>query len=183
MTRLVALHDHIAAILSQYSHQVLPTLARLVFAGVLVGFFWNSAMTKLGPGVSGLFLLSPGAYIQIVPGAMMDAGFDPSRIPLALRLVALLGTWAEFVLPFLVLVGLATRLSALGMIGFIVVMSWVDIHGHGVDAQTAGALFDRFPGGLIWDQRALWVLGLLVLVFQGGGPLSADALLRSRRRQ
>ena len=62
------------------------------------------------------------------------------------------------------------------MIGFVVVQSLTDIVGHGVDAATIGAWFDRASGALILDQRAFWVLVLLVRVFKGAGPLSLDRL-------
>ena len=73
-----------------------------------------------------------------------------------------------------------TRLSALGMIGFITLQSVVDIFGHGVGAETIGAWFDRSPDGPILDQRSFWVLTLLILVLRGAGPLSLDAILRRR---
>ena len=82
--------------------------------------------------------------------------------------------WAEAVLPLLIILGLVTRLAALGMIGFIAVQSLTDIYGHMVDADTLGAWFDRSLGSLILDQRALWVMLLVVLVLKGAGPLSVD---------
>jgi putative oxidoreductase len=64
------------------------------------------------------------------------------------------------------------------MVGFVVVQSLTDVYGHGVDAETLGAWFDRSSGALILDQRALWVLLLAVLICKGAGPLSADRALR-----
>lgn len=90
------------------------------------------------------------------------------------------GTWAEFVLPLLIVVGLFTRLAALGMIGFIAVQSYVDVHGHGVSGETLGAVFDRASGALIWDQRLLWGFVLVVLVMKGGGALALDRPLQRR---
>jgi putative oxidoreductase len=92
-------------------------------------------------------------------------------------LIVLAGTWAEFILPALIVVGLLTRLAALGMIGFIAVQSLTDIYGHG-QGGVLGAWFDRFPDAVIMDQRALWVLLLLVLVVKGAGPLSFDRALK-----
>jgi putative oxidoreductase len=63
------------------------------------------------------------------------------------------------------------------MIGFVLVQSLTDIWGHGA---AAGAWFDRASDALSLDQRALWVLLLVVLVLKGAGPLSADRLLRPR---
>jgi putative oxidoreductase len=80
-------------------------------------------------------------------------------------------------LPALILVGLFTRLSSLAMIGFIVVMSYVDITGHGLDAKSIGAMFDRVQNAVIYDQRLLWVFPLVYLAVKGGGAVSLDALL------
>jgi putative oxidoreductase len=102
------------------------------------------------------------------------SGFD--------TLVVLLGTYAEFILPAMIALGLFTRLASVGMIGFIGMMSVVDITGHNADATTVGAMFDRLPYGLIMDQRLLWVFLLLVLVIKGGGPISLDYILTKFRK-
>jgi putative oxidoreductase len=95
--------------------------------------------------------------------------------------VVLAGTYAEFILPLLIVIGLFTRLASLGMIGFVIVQSLTDIYGHGAtDGKTLGALFDRFPDAVILDQRLFWVFLLAVLVVKGAGALSVDALLRNR---
>ena len=60
------------------------------------------------------------------------------------------GTYGEFILPLLIILGLATRLAVVGMIGFIIVMSIVDVTGHGV---SVGGLLDGNPGSIIPDQR------------------------------
>ena len=87
--------------------------------------------------------------------------------------MALAGGYAEFILPALIVLGLFTRAAALGMAGFVVVQSLTDIFGHGV---AAGAWFDRASDALILDQRAFWMLLLVVLVLKGAGPLSIDRL-------
>ena len=149
-------------------------LARLLFAATLFGYYWNSALTKIGDGVFGLFVLSPGAYIQILGFPALDAaGGDPSALPLLSKLIVHAGTYAEFVLPVLVVIGLFGRLSALGMIAFIAVQTVVDIAQHGA---ALGAPFDRMPDGLI-DVRLLWMFPLAYLVLRGPGLVSVDALL------
>ena len=155
---------------------LLSTLARLIFAGVLLVYFWISGLTKLGEGVSGLIYPSVGAYAQIFPRAMEAVTYDITQLTTFHWLVVVAGTWAEFILPALIVLGLFTRLAALAMIGFIVVQSVTDLIGHGglEHAETVGAWFDRFPDGVILDQRALWVYLLLVLVIKGAGPLSLD---------
>lgn len=177
MTALLRLHEDLFARLESLAPAVLPTLARLVFAGVLTGYFWKSAQTKIGDGVFGFLTIDFGAYTQIFPRKFEALGYDPSGFGLLDKLVILAGTYAEFVLPLLIVVGLFTRLAALGMIGFIVVQSLTDIIGHNADASTIGAWFDRHSNALILDQRAFWVFLLLFLVLRGGGPLALDRLV------
>ncbi len=160
----------------------LPTLARFLFAAVLLVYFWQSATTKIGDGLLGVFTLSAGAYVQIFPKRMEAVGYDPGQLSFLEHLIAYAGTYAEFILPALVVAGLFTRLASLGMIVFIAVMTYVDVTGHGVDAQTIGAWFDRVATAPIADQRALWVFLLLVVVTKGPGPVSLDRLLGRRYR-
>jgi hypothetical protein len=76
-----------------------------------------------------------------------------------------------------VVLGLFTRIAAIGMIGFVIVLTWVDIMGHGAGPETIGAWFNNTSGDAILDQRAFWIFLLIVLVLRGAGPLSLDALL------
>lgn len=181
MTALLAFADRIGTGLDRASGAVLGTLARFLFAATLLVYFWNSGLTKLGEGITGLFQPGLGAYAQIFPKAMEAAGYDVSQLGTFHYLVVLGGTWAEFILPALIIIGLFTRLAALGMIGFVVVQTLTDLYGHGgfAHAETLGAWFDRLPDGVILDQRAFWVFTLLVLVMKGAGPLSADRFLRN----
>lgn len=156
---------------------VLPTMARFVFAAVLLGYFWASASTKFAGGP---FTLSTGAFAQIFPKTFESLGYDASKIGVFAHLIALAGSWAEFALPLLILVGLATRIAALGMIGFVLVQSLVDVVGHMAGPETIGAWFDRGSDALILDQRAFWVLLLSILVMKGAGPLSLDRLVAVR---
>jgi putative oxidoreductase len=160
----------------------LSLIARFLFAAILMTYFWVSGLTKLGDGVFGLFQPTLGAYAQIFPKAMEAAGYDASQLSLWHTLVVLAGTWAEFILPALIALGLATRLAALGMIGFIVVQSLTDMIGHGLAAElgAVGAWFDKMPDSIIMDQRALWVFVLIVLVLKGAGALSLDRLIERR---
>lgn len=158
---------------------LLSTTARFIFAATLLFYFWVSGLTKLGDGIFGLFQPSVGAYAQIFPRAMEAVVYDTSQLSIYHWAVVTAGTWAEFILPALIVLGLFTRLSALGMIGFIVVQSLTDLIGHGglEHSETFGAWFDRFPDAVIMDQRAFWVFLLLVLVIKGAGPLSLDRAL------
>ena len=153
---------------------LIGTLGRLVFAGVLLMYFINSAMTKF----KGAFPeVSAGAYAQILPTRMEAVTYDPAQLDTIEHIIVYAGSYAEVVLPVLIVVGLFTRLASLGMIGFIGVMTYVDITAHGADAATIGAWFDNVATAPIADQRSLWTFLLLVLVLKGPGPLSLDTLL------
>lgn len=171
MTRLLTRLADLSRGLDRQADWLLPTAARLVFAAVLFSYFWSSAQTKL----DGVLTPSIGAYAQIFPKAFEAVGYDPAQMGLWQWLVVLAGSWAEFVLPVLIVLGLLTRLAAFGMAGFVVVQSLTDVIGHGA---AWGQWFDRAADATILDQRALWVFLLLVLVVKGAGPVSADRLLR-----
>jgi len=156
----------------------LGLLARFVFAAVLLIYYLNSAATKVGDGIAGFFSIGDNAYFQILPSVVEAYGYDASQVPFfPWDLIVFAGTYAEFILPLLIVLGLFTRLAAIGMIGFTLVQSTVDIAFHGVDAQTIGSWFDRLPDAAILDQRAFWVFLLLVLVVKGAGAVSLDWVL------
>ena len=178
---MIALYDRFANGLARLAPSTLPTLARLTFAGVLLIYFWNSARTKFGEGFAGLFTPSDGAYYQIFPKAIEAAGYDFSQLTAYHWAVVMAGSWAEVLLPLCIIIGLFTRLAALGMIGFVIVQSLTDVYGHGVGGDDLGRWFDAASGALILDQRALWMTLLLTLVLMGAGPLSLDRLLAGKR--
>lgn len=182
MTFLMAikrLHDGIFGLAERLTEGwFLGLFARFVFFAVLYFYFLNSFGTKVGEGFAGFFQIQDGAYYQIAPLAMDAAGGDRSAVPFfPWAIVVPLGTYMELILPALVVIGLFTRVASVGMIGFIIVQTLTDIYGHMVDAQTIGALFDRFPDSLIADQRLLWSVPLVYLALKGGGLVSVDALL------
>lgn len=182
MTALLAAYDRTAAALGRAAPALVPTLARLTFAGVLLFYFWGSALTKLGPGSLGFLSPSDGAYVQIFPKAMEAAGYDSGQLGLFHWAVAVAGTLAELILPLLIVLGLFTRLASLGMTGFVLVQSLTDIRGHGVGGDDLGRWFDAASGALIADQRGFWAFLLAALVLMGAGPLSLDRLLSAARR-
>lgn len=177
MNALISLHNAVFARFERLAPTVLPTLARLVFAGVLLRYFWVSAGTKLSTWTT----LDFGSYAQIFPKKFEAAGYDPSAMGAYEKLVVYAGTYAEYILPLLIVIGLLTRLAALGMIGFVVVQSLTDIVGHNADAATIGTWFDKASDALIVDQRAFWVFLLLYLAMRGAGPLSVDRFLFGSR--
>lgn len=179
MTSLLSRYTTVTRQLER-ADSLLPTVARFLFAAILLIYFLNSGMTKIGDGFAGLFVPSVGAYAQIFPKAFEAAGYDTDALTLFHQLVVVAGTWAEFILPILLVLGLFTRLAAFGMAGFLIVQSLTDIYGHG-QISALGAWFDRFPDAAIMDQRALWMFLLLVLVIKGAGPLSFDRALTPKK--
>lgn len=169
-------------LLDRAGDEILPLLARFAFAATLLGYFWASAKTKLGDGLLGLFQPSLNAYAQIFPCQMEALNYDASQLGLFHWAVVMAGTWAEFILPLLIVLGLATRVSALGMVGFVFVQSLTDLYGHGgiAHAETLGAWFDRIPDAPILDQRLFWMLVFTTLILKGAGSLSLDALIKRR---
>lgn len=180
MNALIYLHRSAFGLIERLAgNWLLPTLARFTFAATLFLYFWNSALTKTGEGLFGIFSPPLGAYAQIWPKAFEAAGYDVSAMSWFQWLVVVAGTSAEFLLPVLIVVGLFTRLAALGMIGFVFVQSLTDYYGHGARdvPETFGAWFDRVPDSLILDQRLFWMMILATILFKGAGPLSLDRVL------
>lgn len=178
MYALISLHNAVFDRLHR-ADWFLPTLARFLFAALFLFYFWVSGLTKLGDGFFGFLTPSFDSYAQIFPRALEAAEYDISNFTIFQKLVILAGTYAEFLLPLLIVIGLFSRLAAVGMIGFIAVQTLTDLYGHGVinEAKSVGAWFDKFPDSIIMDQRALWIFLLLVIVFKGAGPLSIDRIL------
>lgn len=177
-------HDRVFGSLSTLAGDWLMGLvARLAFSSVLLVFFIHSAGTKVGDGFPGIFFAEIGAYAQIVPPIAEGASYDPGQIAfIPWGLMVHLGTYAEFLLPLMILLGLFTRAASAAMIGFIAVMTYVDIQFHGVGPETIGGFFDRFHNAAISDQRLLWVVPLIYLVLNGAGKVSLDTLLVRYRR-
>ncbi|MEM9012064.1 MAG: DoxX family protein [Pseudomonadota bacterium] len=174
MRTVLSLPEVLFARLEPFTTPTLATLARFIFAAVLFFYFWNSGLTKIPDGLSSLFSPSFNAFAQIFPRGAEAASYDITQATFFQKTVMLLGTWAEFILPTLIVIGLYTRAAALGMIVFILVQSLTDIYGHGAEL---GSWFDGASDAVIIDQRTFWVFLLLFLVFRGGGPLSVDRLL------
>ena len=170
MTALISTYNNTMEKVDLASNWLTPTLARLVFVAVLLVYYWNSAMLKIDGSI---FSPSAGAFGQIFPKAAEAVLYDVSQMTFLQRIVIFFGTVAEFVLPALLLVGLFTRLAALGMIGFVWVQTLTDVTGHNV---PLGSLFDNAIS--LMDQRVMWTFMFLVIVINGGGPISLDRLLR-----
>ena len=129
----------------------------LLFTRVaLAGIFWRSARTKVEDG--SFLTIKDTTFYQF-----SDAPFN--QVPLINGdLGAYVTTYTEHLLPVLLLLGLATRLGALGVLGMtLVIQTFV------------------FPEAAVWWQtHILWVAMALVLIVRGGGLFSLDRLVGHR---
>lgn len=154
-TRLVTAFN---SLLAGIPYALVALLARFSIAAV----FWNSGQTKI-----------EGLAINIVNGEFMlgwprlsDSALalfeDEYQLPLiAPELAAPLAAVAEHVFPLLLLIGLATRFSALALLGMtLVIQVFV------------------YPGA--YATHGTWAALLLLLMAQGGGVLSIDHWMASR---
>lgn len=120
-------------------HDLLALLARVSIGAV----FFYSGRTK----VEGLLSVTDGAVALFA---------DEYKIPLLPpELGAHLAAYAEHLFPLLLVLGLATRLSALGLLG-----------------MTAVIQIFVYPDA--WPTHLSWAAILLLLVGRGGGAWSLD---------
>lgn len=119
------------------------TLALRVFPAMV---FLQSGRTK----VEGLISIKPSTYF------LFENEYALPLIPP--DLAAILATAAEHVLPVLLILGLFTRLSALGLLG-----------------MTAVIQVFVYPGA--WITHGLWAAALLAIIAFGPGRLSLDRLI------
>lgn len=136
-------------------------LARFSLAGV----FWRSGQTKV-----------EGFAIDLVEGRVdlgwprlsanaVDLFREEYRLPLLPpEWGALLAAAGEHLLPALLLVGLATRFSAAGLL-----------------AMTAVIQLLVYPGA--WPTHGVWAAALLWLMLRGPGAVSLDHLLAGAQRR
>jgi putative oxidoreductase len=111
--------------------------------------FWRSGQTK----VSGLAIREETFYLFR----------EEYKVPLLPPdLAAYLSTIGEHVFPILLVVGLASRLSALGLFGMTMVIQLFVV-----------------PGG--WPEHILWLALLTLIVARGPGAISLDQLIWSGR--
>jgi putative oxidoreductase len=121
-------------------------LTLLVARAAIAAVFFLSGRTK----VDGLLTVSDSTY-ELFRTEYRLPGMDPA-------IAAHAATYAEHVLPLLLVLGLLTRLSALGLLG-----------------MTAVIQLFVYPDA--WPTHLTWAALLLALVAQGGGRWSLDQAL------
>lgn len=152
MPRLLAIWEKGTALLaSRMSEGVALLFVRVALAGV----FWRSGRSKVVEG-TWLTVSEPTYYLF---------EYEYARVPLPPTLAAQMATMAETLFPILLVLGLATRLSAAALLGMtLVVQIFV------------------FPEAW-WSVHILWVAMALVLIARGSGPFALDAALALRLRR
>ncbi|MEY4056139.1 MAG: hypothetical protein RL519_1474 [Pseudomonadota bacterium] len=131
------------------------SLVLLFVRVVLAGIFWRSGQTKV---VEGSWFTLNDTTVELFRT-------EYAGVPLPPELAAPMANAAEHILPALLVAGLFTRFSALGLIGMTLVIQ----------------IF-VYPDAW-WAEHSLWIGLALILVLRGGGLLSLDTLLvRSSRK-
>jgi len=130
------------------AEQIPPSLVALVARVAVASVFWRSGQTK----VSG-FMLREETFVLFR---------EEYRLPLVPPgIAAYAATTAEHVFPILLIIGLASRLSALALLGMVAVI------------QTF-----VYPGA--WPEHLLWAALLLMIIARGPGVISLDHLIWTR---
>lgn len=119
----------------------------------LAGIFWRSGRTKV----------VEGSWLTISETTKYLFQEDYKNVPLPAELSAYLSTYAEHLLPILLVIGLFTRLSALGLIGMTMVIQ----------------IF-VFPEAW-WSVHMIWIALALTLIVRGGGQFSLDAIVARKK--
>lgn len=152
MKRIVALHDRGVAIVAG---RIPEAIAFLLLRVALAGVFWRSGQTKV----------VEGSILQIDPIQYDLFASEFSGLPLDPAIAVPLTTYAEHLFPILLLVGLATRLSAAALLVMTLVIQ----------------IF-VFPDAW-WPVHSLWAAIAAILIVRGGGLFSLDAILARLRRK
>jgi len=141
-----ALVHHSIKICELTPHWLLAVIARASVATV----FWRSARTKV-----------EGFSIKDSTFLLFEHEYDVPLVPP--ELAAYTATIAEHLFPVLLVIGLASRFSALVLLGMTIVIQ-------------------VFVYPSAWPTHILWVMGLAYVIGRGPGPLSLDHLIAKRGR-
>src|SRR5436190_2690997 len=126
-------------------HSLVALASRIAVADI----FWRSGQTK----VSGFSIREETFYLFR----------EEYKVPLLPPdLAAYLSTIGEHVFPVLLVLGLASRLSAIGLFGMTLVIQLFVV-----------------PGG--WPEHILWLSLLTLIIARGPGAISLDHLIWSGR--
>jgi putative oxidoreductase len=137
------------------SGRFFESLALLLTRFALAGVFWRSGRTKV----------VEGSWLELSDTTRYLFQEEYSAVPLPAELAMVLATYAEHFFPMLLVLGLATRFSALSL--FFMTMT-IQIFVY-PDAW--------------WAAHSLWAALALILISRGAGIFSVDALFSQWRRE
>jgi len=143
---------------SRHASEAIALLARIGLAFT----FWLSGQTK----IEGLVLDPLGLQVQWGWPHVSESALELFRNDYALPLLppdwaAWMAATAEHVLPLMLILGLGTRVAALGILGMTLVIQ-------------------VFVYPLAFPTHALWAASALALLVHGGGRLALDRPLARR---
>ena len=155
MTKIiVATWDRTNQIMAMVPTWFVSLLTRFAVASL----FWRSVQTK----ISGWELFEQSWKFWNVSESTFLLFENEYTVPLLpVKLAAYLATFGEFFLSIAIVLGLLTRLSAVGLL-----------------IMTAVIQFFVYPDA--WNMHILWAALLFYLIKYGGGTISIDYLLHKK---
>ena len=126
---------------------IVPLIARISIAGL----FFKSGLTKV--------VFDGGIQFSSSVQFLFEQEYNLPLLPW--DVAAFLATSAELLIPPLLVLGLATRLSALALLG-----------------MTAVIQIFVYPAA--WDTHLMWATVLILLISKGPGCISLDHVIRKK---
>ncbi len=150
MQKIASLYDTVT---KRLSGAVFESIALLFTRVALAGVFWRSGRTKV----------EEGSFLELSDTTYFLFEHEYSGVPLSHEIAAPMATYAEHAFPILLVLGLATRFSALSLLLMTMVIQ-----------------FFVYPEAW-WATHILWVAMAAILVSRGGGLFSLDAIVGKMR--
>lgn len=152
MSSVIALYDRITGLLSG---SIFEGLALLFARVALAAQFWRSGRTKV----------EEGSWLEISEVQYLIFENEFSGLPLSPDIAVPMTVYAEFLLPILLFVGLASRFAAAGLLVMTLVIQ-----------------FFVFPDAW-WAVHVMWTALAAIVIARGGGIFSIDQLMGKARAQ
>ncbi|TMM47386.1 DoxX family protein [Qipengyuania marisflavi] len=146
MQPALSLYARVVTLISgRWTESAALLLARIALAGI----FWRSGRTKV----------TEGSWLEISDITYVLFDSEYAGVPLPPEIAAPMATYAEHLFPILLVVGLATRFSALSLLLMTLVIQ----------------IF-VYPEAW-WSVHIVWAALAGLLIVRGGGLFSLDALM------
>ena len=152
MSSVLTLYDRIAGLLSG---TIFEGLALLFARVALAAQFWRSGRTKV----------EEGTWLEVSEIQYFIFENEFSGLPLSPDIAVPMTVYAEFFLPILLFVGLASRFAAAGLLVMTLVIQ-----------------FFVFPDAW-WSVHIMWTALAAIVIARGAGIVSLDQLIGKARAQ